>query len=171
MRFYAHEKLALLVDGPNFHFTAQKIGLDVDFGTLQGFFARQATLVNSVYLTPVPDERDDGFQPLRRVLDWLEYNGWTVIARDKDTDVDLAVMAMELADNIDHFVIATGDCDFVSLVEALQRKGCRVTILSAINSGQVSDDLRRAATDFLDLEALREHIVRAPKSAKEAVPA
>lgn len=169
MRFYGHEKLALMVDGPNFHFTTQKIGLDADFGRLQGFFARQATLVSSIYLSPLPDQRDDGFQPLQRVLDWLEYNGWTVIVRDKDTDVALAVMAMELADNIDHFVIATGDSDFALLVEALQRKGCRVTILSALNSGQVSDELRRAASDFLDLEALREHIVRVSRTAKEAV--
>lgn len=171
MRFYANERLALLVDGPNLHFSARAIGLEVDWGLLQGFFSGQAMLVSSIYLTPLPQEHDDGFQPIRRMVDWLEYNGWRVVTRNKDTDVALAVMAMELIGKIDHFIIASGDSDFALLADALQRQGCRVTILSALASGQVSDELRRASTDFLDLETLRAHISRAPRAMKEAVSA
>lgn len=169
MRFYAHEKLAVLVDGANLHCAAQNVGLEIDWGRFQLFFARQATLVTSCYFTPIPAEHQDGFQPLQRLLDWLDYNSWQVIA--SDTGVDMAVMAMELAGDVDHFVIGSGDGDFVVLAEALKRRGRRVTVLAALKGGGVSDDLRRAADDFLDLEALRTEIARAPRTTKEAVSA
>jgi uncharacterized protein (TIGR00288 family) len=169
MRFYGHERLALVVDGPNTFHACQNIGLEIDYSKLQKLLARQATLTCSLYFTSMnPDA--DGFVPHKPLIDWLDYNGWQVIAREKDPDVDLAVMAMELAQtSIDHFVIASGDGDFVILVEALQRRGKHVTILSSLKGGGLSDDLRRAADDFMDLSDLRSEIARPAKALKETV--
>lgn len=163
MHFNTHEKTAVLIDGPNLWSAAQGMRLDIDWGRLQHFFRSQTMLASCIYFTPSMTDQEDGFQPLRKLLDWLAYNSWQVVAREKDTDVDLAVMAMELAEHVDHFIIGSGDSDFVKLVEALQRRGCRVTVMSALTGGTLSDDLRRAADDFLDLEAIRAEIQRDPR--------
>lgn len=169
MHFNSHEKTAVLIDGANLWKTAQAINLDINWGRLQHFIQRQTMLAGCIYFTKLPAEHEDGYQPLRPLLDWLSFNGWQVFIRERDAGPDLAVTAMELAGNIDHFIIGTGDDDFTMLVEALQRKGCRVTILSTLTGGAVSELLRRTANDFLDLESIRAEIQREPR--KEAVRA
>lgn len=173
MRFYPHERLALLVDGPNLWGATKALGLDVDFGRMREFFANKATLVSATYFGLIPDS--DEFTPIRRLADWLDFHGWQAIVRPKDPDVDLAVCAMEISGRIDHFVLATGDSDFVMLVEALQRRACTVTVLSTIAAhGQgysCADDLRRAADQFLDLNDLRAAFGRPSKAAKELATA
>jgi uncharacterized LabA/DUF88 family protein len=47
---------------------------------------------------------------------------------------ELAVDAMELAQHIDQMVLFSGDGDFRSLVESVQRRGVRVTVVSTISS-------------------------------------
>jgi uncharacterized LabA/DUF88 family protein len=71
-------------------------------------------------------------------------------------DIELAVNAMELADHVDHVVLFTGDGSFRSLVEAVQRRGVRVTVVSTISSQPpiIADDLRRQADKFTDLTDL-----------------
>jgi NYN domain len=49
-------------------------------------------------------------------------------------DIELAVDAMEIAGSIDHMVLFSGDGDFRSLVEAVQRRGVRVTVVSTIST-------------------------------------
>lgn len=163
MRFSPHEKVALLVDGPNLWGAAKGLGFDIDYAKLYGLFNDQATLTSACYFTRM-DETDD-FNPLRPLVDWLDFNGWQVFTRTKDTDVDLAVTAMELAKGVDHIIIASGDSDFISLVEALQRIPKRVTILSTIKTSppHCAEDLRRGAFQFLDLENLRRSIARADR--------
>jgi len=171
MQFYAHEKLALMVDGPNFWHASKNLGFDIDYGKLREFFARQATLTNCIYFTRM--EETDDFNALRPLVDWLEYHGWQVVTREKDTDVDLAVAAMEMADHINHFVIVSGDADYCSLVEALQRKGVRTSVLATLKSpgSNCSDDLRRAAEQFIEMDDLRATITRPARAVKEALSA
>jgi hypothetical protein len=49
-------------------------------------------------------------------------------------DIELAVDAMALAEHVDEIVLFSGDGDFRSLVEAVQRRGVRVTVVSTISS-------------------------------------
>ena len=79
-------------------------------------------------------------------------------------DIELAVDAMELADHLDHLVIFSGDGDFRSLVEALQHKGKRVTVVSTLttNPPMAADELRRQADQFVDLANLEKEIGRDP---------
>lgn len=163
MRFYPHERIGLFVDGPNLWETAKAMGLDIDYHRLQVVFADQATLICSHYFTPLDDRQED-FTPLRPLVDWLEYNGWSVTTRNKDTDVDLAVMMMEVAGTLEHLVLFSGDSDFCSLVIALQRLGKRVTVVSGLKN--CSDELRRIASFFVDLEDLRAGIARPPRQVR-----
>ena len=79
-------------------------------------------------------------------------------------DIELAIDAMELVETVDHFVLFSGDGDFRSLVEALQRKGRKVSVVSTLSSSppMVSDDLRRQADHFIDIVTLRGEIGRNP---------
>jgi uncharacterized LabA/DUF88 family protein len=79
-------------------------------------------------------------------------------------DIELAVDAMELARHIDQMILFSGDGDFRSLVEAVQRRGVRVTVIStiAIQPPMIADELRRQTDVFTDLVELRSRIGRDP---------
>jgi uncharacterized LabA/DUF88 family protein len=79
-------------------------------------------------------------------------------------DIELAINAMELADHVDHVVLFSGDGDFRSLVEAVQRRGVRVTVVSTISSQppMIADELRRQADVFTDLLELQPKLGRDP---------
>ena len=79
-------------------------------------------------------------------------------------DIELAVNAMEMADHVDNIVLFSGDGDFRSLVEAVQRKGVRVSVVSTITTQppMVADELRRQADEFIDLVQLVNKIGRDP---------
>jgi uncharacterized LabA/DUF88 family protein len=79
-------------------------------------------------------------------------------------DIELAVDAMELSEHLDHIVLFSGDGDFRSLVEALQHKGKRVSVVStlATNPPMVADELRRQADQFIDLAHMQSEIGRDP---------
>jgi len=112
------------------------------------------------------------------LIDWLDYNGYTMVTKPTkefidaagrrkikgNMDIELAVDAMELADHLDHLVLFSGDGDFRSLVEALQHKGKRVSVVSTLttNPPMVADELRRQADQFIDLAHLHEEIGRDP---------
>jgi uncharacterized LabA/DUF88 family protein len=87
-------------------------------------------------------------------------------------DIELAVDAMEIAGSIDHMVLFSGDGDFRSLVEAVQRRGVRVTVVSTISTQppMVAAELRRQADVFLDIVELQPKIGRDPaeRAAREA---
>ena len=76
----------------------------------------------------------------------------------------MARRSMELAEHIDQMVLFSGDGDFRSLVEAVQRHGVRVTVISTIASQppMIADELRRQADTFTDLSELRPKIGRDP---------
>jgi len=77
-------------------------------------------------------------------------------------DIELAVDAMELAGHVDQIVLFSGAGDFRPLVEALQRRGVRITVVSTIASQppMIADELRRQADLFTDLVELRSKIER-----------
>lgn len=71
-------------------------------------------------------------------------------AKKADWDVGLAVDAIKLAPKLDTVIIASGDGDFIPLVEYLQtNEGCQVEVISFGKSS--SQKLREAADDFIDM--------------------
>ncbi len=184
MHFYPDERVALFVDGANLYATAKAIGFDIDYKRLLAFFAKRARLVRAIYYTALMDDAE--YSPIRPLIDWLDYNGFMIVTKPAkeftdsagrrkikgNMDIELAVDMMQLAESLDHIVLFSGDGDFRSVVEAVQHKGRRVSVLSTLSTRppMVADDLRRQADQFIDLADLREEFGRAGGERRERQP-
>jgi len=169
-------KIALFIDGANLYATAKTLGFDIDYKRLLEEFQSRGKLFRSFYYTAVIEDQE--FSSMRPLLDWLDYNGFTVVTKATkefvdasgrrkikgNMDIELTVDAMELAEHIDQMVLFSGDGDFRSLVEAVQRRGVRVTVISTIASQppMIADELRRQADVFTDLVELQPKLGRVP---------
>src|SRR5204862_7033655 len=136
----------------------------------------RGTLLRAFYYTSIIEDQE--YSSIRPLIDWLDYNGYTVVTKATkefidasgrrkvkgNMDIELAVDAMELAEHVDQIVLFSGDGDFRSLVEAVQRRGVRVTVISTISSQppMIADELRRQADVFTDLVELQSKIGRDP---------
>jgi uncharacterized LabA/DUF88 family protein len=176
MGFYPDERIGLFIDGANFYAALRALDGEIDYSRLLQEFRGRGRLICANYYTALLEDQD--YSPLKPLVDWLSYNGFNVHTKpakgyhDPETgakrnkgnmDVELAVDALQAADWLDHLVLFSGDGDFCALVAAIQKKGVRVTVVSTANSrpSVVSDDLRRQADDFLELEDLL-HLVGRP---------
>jgi len=169
-------RTALFIDGANLYATAKALGFDIDYKRLLKEFQCQGTKVRAFYYTAVIEDQE--FSSIRPLLDWLDYNGFTVVTKPTkefvdanghrkvkgNMDIELTVNAMELAAHVDHIVLFSGDGDFRSLVEAVQRRGVRVTVVSTISSQppMIADELQRQADVFTDLLELQSKLGRDP---------
>ena len=170
------DKIALFIDGANLYATAKTLGFDIDYKRLLREFQSRGTLLRASYYTAIIEDQE--FSSIRPLIDWLDYNGFTVVTKATkefidvsgrrkvkgNMDIELAVDAIELAEQIDQMVLFSGDGDFRSLVEAMQRRGIRVTVVSTISSQppMIADELRRQADVFTDLAELQSKIGRDP---------
>ncbi|WP_027516313.1 NYN domain-containing protein [Bradyrhizobium sp. WSM1417] len=170
------DKVALFIDGANLYATAKTLGFDIDYKRLLKEFQSRGTLLRAFYYTAIIGDQE--YSSIRPLIDWLDYNGYTVVTKATkefidasgrrkvkgNMDIELAVNAMELAEHIDQMVLFSGDGDFRSLVEAVQRRGVRVTVVSTIASQppMIADELRRQADVFTDLIELQSKVGRDP---------
>jgi len=170
----APDKIALFIDGANLYATAKTLGFDIDYKRLLQEFQGRATLLRAFYYTAVIEDQE--YSSIRPLIDWLDYNGYTVVTKATkefvdaygrrkvkgNMDIELAIDAMELAGHVDQIVLFSGAGDFRPLVEALQRRGVRITVVSTIASQppMIADELRRQADLFTDLVELRSKIER-----------
>jgi uncharacterized LabA/DUF88 family protein len=175
--FYKDERLALFIDGTALYSATRMLGFEVDFKLLHREFVRRGKLMRVGYYTSLVDGEE--FNPLRPLIDWLQYNGYAVVTKmakeyvdsmgrrkvKGNMEVNIAVDAMELAPRIDHAVFFAGDGDLVPLVESMQRQGVRVSIVSTARNHPpiASDELRRQADSFIELDDLRAIIGRPPR--------
>jgi len=175
MKFYPQERVALFIDGANLYATARALSFDIDYKRLQDFFTARCNLVRAFYYTALIEDQE--YSPIRPLVDWLDYNGYTMVTKPTkeftdatgrrkikgNMDIELAIDVMEMAQHLDHIVLFSGDGDFRRLVEAVQRKGVRVTVVSTVRSqpSMIADELRRQADLFVDLAELRDEIERA----------
>ena len=175
--FYRDERLALFIDGSNLYAAAKALGFDIDYKLLRQEFMQRGKLLRANYYTALLE--NDDYSPIRPLVDWLHYNGFNMITKPAkeftdsqgrrkvkgNMDIELTVDAMETADHVDHIVLFSGDGDFRPLVESLQRKGCRVSVVSTIRSQppMIADDLRRQADNFIELDELKDVVGRPPR--------
>jgi uncharacterized LabA/DUF88 family protein len=174
------EKVIVLIDGANLHSTMKTLSFDMDYRKLHDVFSGLGRFVRANYYTAMVEEQD--FSPIRPLVDWLDYNGYSVVTKPAkeytdtngrrrykgDMDIEIAVDLLQAADYADHAFLFSGDGDFVAAIEAAKRKGLRVTVVSTIKSNppMASDEIRRAADNFLDLTELTSLIGRPPKESK-----
>ena len=174
MLIYPQERLALFIDGINLYWSARALGFDIDYKKLLGFFSGKGRVVRANYYTALNEDQE--YSPIKPLIDWLDYNGYTVVTKPLkeigdpsgrrkargSMDIEIAVDMMGLADRVDHAVLFSGDADFRRLVEAVQRKGVRVSVVSTIRAQPplVADELRRQADQFVDLVDLGPQVAR-----------
>src|ERR1700754_1078489 len=174
--FYDSERVALFIDGANLYSAARSLGFDIDYRRLLKVFREKGRLVRAYYYTALVEDQE--YSPIRPLIDWLAYNGYTMVTKatkeftdatgprkSKGTmDIELAIDVLEMAEHLDHVILFSGDGDFRRLVEAVQRKGLRVSVVSTIKSSppMVADELRRQADDFIELSELAPLIARNP---------
>jgi uncharacterized LabA/DUF88 family protein len=176
MNLDPREKVVLFIDGANLHATSKAIGTDIDYRRLLTEFQKQAYLLRAYYYTALVEDQE--YSSIRPLIDWLDYNGYTVVTKPAkeftdsygrrkikgNMDIELAVDALEMSAHYDHLVLFSGDGDFTALVAALQRRGKKVTVCSTLTSAtpMISDDLRRQADFFVDVADLAKIVGRAP---------
>ncbi|WP_417281846.1 NYN domain-containing protein [Azospirillum griseum] len=173
--FYKEERLALFIDGANLYAAARSLGFDIDYKRLRDGFAGEGRLMRAFYYTALVEDQE--YSPIRPLVDWLDYNGYTMVTKPTkeftdasgrrkikgNMDIELAIDVMEMAEHVDHILLFSGDGDFRRLVEAVQRKGVRISVISTVRSQppMVADELRRQADNFIELQDLAPFIARA----------
>ncbi len=179
--FYRDERLALFIDGSNLYAAAKALAFDIDYKLLRQEFMQRGKLLRAFYYTALLE--NDDYSPIRPLVDWLHYNGFSMVTKPAkefvdaqgrrkvkgNMDIELTVDAMEIAPHVDHIVLFSGDGDFRPLVAALQRKGVRVSVVSTIRSQppMIADDLRRQADNFIELDELKDVVGRPPREPRD----
>lgn len=170
------EKIAIFIDGANLYATTKTLGFDIDYKRLLNEFRTRGNLIRAYYYTALIEDQE--YSSIRPLVDWLDYNGYRVVTKPAkeftdsmgrrkvkgNMDIEIAVDALEIAPFITNMVLFSGDGDFSPLVNAMQRKGVRVSVVSTITTQppMVADDLRRQADEFIDIARLIERIGRDP---------
>ncbi len=177
------ERTAFFIDGANLYKAARNLNFDIDYKNLLAKTKLGCQLLRASYYTAIQEDRDQDYSPLRPLVDWLDYNGYTMVTKTTreftdqqgrkrfkgSTDIELVVDMLLLADRLDHIIIFSGNGDFRRAIEAVQAKGVRVTVVSTVKSSppMASDDLRRQADSFIDLADLEKVIGRSAPPARK----
>ena len=177
MAFYPDERMALFIDGANLYSTIKTLNFDIDYKKFLDLFKDKGRLICANYYTAVKEYED--YSSIQPLIDWLDYNGYRVITKpakeytDREgnqkvkgnVDIEMVVDILDLAPHIDHLLLVTGDGDFRALLQAVQRQGVRVTVISTSKSKppMLSDELRRQADDLIEMTDL-EKIIGKPKA-------
>lgn len=177
------ERVAVFIDGANLYAATRALEFDIDYRKLLAEIKSWGRLVRAFYYTAIVE--DEEYSSIRPLLDWLDYNGFAVVTKNAKSytdetgrrkikgnmDIELAVDALDIAPHIDHAVIFSGDGDFTRVVEAMQRRGVRVSVVStlATKPPMIADELRRQCDEFVDLTHLIAKIGRDPEVRAERI--
>lgn len=174
MNLKKEERTCLFIDGSSLYSTSRGLGFDVDYKKLLDFFTSKTHIIRAYYYAAILDTED--YSPLKPLTDWLSYNGYFLVTKPAreftdstgkrrvkgNMEIEIAVDMMEMAPHIDHAILFTGDSDFRRVVEAVQRQGTRVSVVSSMRSSPplIGDDLRRQADNFMELATIASNFTR-----------
>src|SRR6202049_3891542 len=163
MIFYPQERIAIFIDGAILYSAARRMAFDIDYKRLLDLFRSKGRLIRAFYYTALIEDQE--YSPIRPLVDWLGSNVFSLVTKPTkeftapmgrrrikgNMDIELAIDMLEMAQHVDHAILFSGDGDFRRLVEAVQRRGVRVSLVSTIRSSPPmgSDDLRRQADSFI----------------------
>src|SRR6201987_784107 len=115
--FYPQERIGLFIDGSNLYAAAKALGFDIDYRRLLGEFSSKGYLLRAYYYTALAEDQE--YSSIRPLIEWLDYNGYTVVTKPTkefvdasgrrkikgNMDIELAVHVMEMVEWIDHLVL------------------------------------------------------------------
>lgn len=161
----SRDRVVVIIDGANLYATSKAIGVDIDYRELLTDFQERCRFIRAYYYTAYLEDQE--YSSIRPLIDWLDYNGYTMVTKPAkefsdsagrrkikgNMDIEITVDALELSPHYDHLILFSGDGDFTALVAALQRKGKKVTVVSTLSTPtpMIADDLRRQADFFVDV--------------------
>ena len=178
LSFHPQESIALVIDDQNLHSSARAPGFDIDDRKLLALFGSQGHPVRAFYYTALMDDRE--YSRLRPLVDWLDYNGYTMVTRPAkeftdamghrkikaSMDIEIAVDTMEMGGKVDRIVLFSGDGEFRRPIEAVRGEGVRVSAVSTLRTSppMVADEIHRQTDAFIELQDLAPQIARPPRS-------
>lgn len=165
------DKVALFIDGSNLYETTRLLRFDIDYKIFKTPFNKYGKILFANYYSAVHEDEETGEAKIKPLIDWLSYNGYTVITKEAktygkkikgDMDVEITVDLLTRTDKVDVVVLISGDGDYVSAVRELQRRGVQVVVVSSLATDppMISDALRRQADEFVEINELRDQIRR-----------
>lgn len=171
------KKIAVFIDGANIHSTTTKLGLKLDFRKLLDYLG-EGVVTASYYTAVRPRSLEN--DPLVPLLDWLSFNGFLVVKKETKEFTDEFTGVKKIKGNMDIEIVCdalerpfvddvwlfSGDGDFVALVNALHRRGQRVTVVSSVVAPMCADELRRVADVFIDVNDLVPALERQTKKSR-----
>ena len=149
------QRVAVLMDVQNLYHSAKNLyGARVNFGAILKSAVSQRNLIRAfayVVRTKTGEEKPF-FEALTklgietRVRDLQEFFGGL---KKADWDVGITIDAIRIAPSVDAIVLASGDGDFLQLIEYLKNQGKRVEVVAFGRSA--SSKLKEEADEFIDL--------------------
>ncbi|KKU81954.1 MAG: hypothetical protein UY07_C0006G0034 [Parcubacteria group bacterium GW2011_GWA1_47_8] len=149
------QRVAMFIDTQNLYHSAKNLyGAKVNFGAVLKEAVADRHLVRAIAYVITTEKEDEKsfFEALNNLGIETKTKDLQIFfggAKKADWDVGLAVDAIRLASKVDSVVIASGDGDFVPLVEYLKFMGTQVEVITFGRSA--SGRLREAADDFIDM--------------------
>jgi len=150
------QRVAILIDVQNLYHSAKNLyGARVNFREILKTAVSQRSLIRAfayVVRTKTGEEKPF-FEALTklgietRVRDLQEYYGGL---KKADWDVGITVDAIRIAPSVDTIVLASGDGDFLQLIDYLKNQGKRIEVMAFSRSA--SSKLKEGADEFIDIE-------------------
>jgi len=153
---HSSQRVALLIDVQNLYHSAKNLySSRVNFNEILKTAVSKRNLIRAfayVVRTKTGEEKHffealTGLGIETRVRDLQEFYGGQ---KKADWDVGIAVDAIRISPTVDTIVLASGDGDFLQLVEYLKNRGKRVEVIAFGRS--TSSILKKEADEFVDLD-------------------
>lgn len=153
---HPEQRVAILIDTQNLYHSAKNLyKAKVNFGNVVKAALGERKLIRALSYVVNTESGEEApfFEALEKVGIEIKTKDLQIFyggAKKADWDVGLAIDAIKLAHKVDAIVLATGDGDFIPLVEYVKSQGCQVEVITFGRSA--SGRLREVVDDFIDLD-------------------
>ncbi len=153
---HKEQRVGIFIDTQNLYHSAKniykaKVNFDAVVRTALG--DRKLVRAISYVVTTESGEEQAFFDALQKIGIETKTKDLQIFfggAKKADWDVGMAIDAIKMAPKLDVIVLATGDGDFIPLVEYVRAQGCQVEVIAFGRSA--SGKLRETTDDFLDMD-------------------
>lgn len=153
---HPEQRVAIFIDTQNLYHSAKNLYKSkVNFGAVvkAALGGRKLVRALSYVVNTEGGEEAPFFEALEKLGIEIKTKDLQIFfggAKKADWDVGMAIDAIKLSHKVDAIVIATGDGDFIPMVEYVKGNGCQVEAISFGRSS--SSRLREAVDDFIDMD-------------------
>ena len=153
---HKEQRVAVFIDTQNLYHSAKNIHhakVNFDAVVQQAVGDRKLIRAMAYVVTTESGEEHAFFEALEKMGIEIKTKDLQIFfggAKKADWDVGMAIDAVKYAKKVDAVILATGDGDFVPLVEHIRAEGCQVEVIAFGRSS--SSRLRESADNFIDMD-------------------